>query len=223
MGQEAKMPPQLVVAHGEAVLNVKPDQARVQLGVVNEAPAATAAGVLNAKATAEVIAVLKKTAGAGVEIKTVNYSVYPNYTNPRDGKTPVISGYTARNIVEIRVDNLAEVGKIIDAATKAGANNVQGIDFLLKDEQAVRSEALKQAAVQARTNSEALAGALGMRVRRIVRVEDSGTNPVYPMRRMEMMAQKAMADTAPTSVEPGTIQMRASVTVTAELSPVGAP
>ena len=217
LAQQPRTAVQTVVAHGEAVLNVKPDQARIQLGVVSEAATATLAGGQNAKATSEVIAALKRTAGNGAEIKTVNYSVYPNYTQPRDGKTtPTIASYTARNIVEVKMDNLADAGKVIDVATKAGANNVQGIDFLLKDEQSVRGDALKQAALQARENATALAGALGMRIVRIIRVEDSGSNPVYPVRRMEMM-QRAVADAAPTPVEPGTVQMRANVTITAEL------
>lgn len=209
---------QTVVAHGEATINARPDQARVQLGVVTQAQTAQAAGSQNATQTSAVLAELRKTMGTGAEIKTVNYSVYPNYTQPKEGRTAVISGYTASNIVEVTLNDLTLTGRVIDAGTRAGANNVQGVQFTLRDEQKSRGEALSQAAKQARANADALAGALGMRIRRVVRVEDSGATPIFPMRQMERL-QMAAADAMVAPVEPGTVQIRATVRVTAEVGP----
>ena len=208
-----------VRAHGEAVVHVKPDEARLDIGVVTQGQTAEAAAAQNAKQTTEVIAVLKKELGTRADIQTSNYSIHPNYRHSRDGNVPpTISGYTATNTVHIRLSDISIVGKMIDAATRVGANNVHGVQFSVKDEQASRGEALRQAARNARANAEALAAGLGMKLGRVVSLTDGEPVRVIPFRAEMMQAQMADAARAPTPVEPGNVQVRAVVTITAELS-----
>jgi uncharacterized protein YggE len=205
-----------VRAQGEAVIRVKPDVARLDVGVVTQAQTAEAAAAENAKRTAAVMATLKKELGANAEIQTSGYSIHPNYTQPRGGTTaPTIAGYTATNMVHITTSDIAGVGKTIDAATRVGANNIHGIQFGVKDEQASRTQALREAARNARKNAEAMAAGLGMKAGRVVSISDSDPVQVIPYRREMMMA--AQADAASTSIEPGNVQLRAVVTVTVEL------
>ena len=103
---------------------------------------------------------------------------------------------------------------MIDAATRAGANNVHGIQFSLKDEQASRAEALRAAVRMARANAEAMAAGIGLKLGRIVGVSDGDPVHVVPFR-AEMMA--AQRDAVATPIEPGNVQLRAVVTVTFEL------
>ena len=147
----------------------------------------------------------------------MNYSVYPNYRTQRDGGKPTISGYQANNTVEVRLDDVTAAGKVIDAATKSGANQIQGIHFSVRDEQKLRADALAKAAVQARANAAALASSVGLKVIRLIRVEDGEPPRVIPLRAEMMMAKSA--DAAQTPVEPGEVQVRATVTVTAEVGP----
>jgi uncharacterized protein YggE len=136
------------------------------------------------------------------------------YRTQRDGGKPTISGYQANNTVEVKLNDVTLAGKAIDFATRTGANQIQGINFSIRDEQKLRGEALAKAAVQARANAEALAKALGMRVAGILKVEDGNPVHVVPMQRMEMMKAQ---DAASTQIEAGTIDVRATVTVTAVL------
>jgi uncharacterized protein YggE len=206
-----------VRARGEAIVQAKPDQARIDIGVVTQAQTADGAAGQNAKQTSEVIAALKKELGAGAEIQTSGYSIQPNYRQPRDGSAPAtISGYTASNVVHVVSPDVAAVGKMIDAATRAGANNVHGIQFTVKDEQAVRGEALKKAARNARINAEAMAAGLGMKLGRTVSLDDTEPPRVIPFR-SEMMRAQAQAVVTP--IEPGNVEVRAAVTITAELLP----
>ena len=218
--QEAPRPAAPTVrAHGEAVINVKPDQARLDIGVVTQGQTAEAAAAQNAKQTADVIAVLKKELGSRADIQTSSYTIHPNYRHSRDGSVPpTISGYTATNMVHITVFDIGVVGKMIDAATRAGANNVHGVQFTVKDEQAGRAEALRQAVRNARANAEALAAGLSMKIGRIVNLTDGDPVQVIPYRADMMRAQVAEAVRAPTPIEPGNVQVRAVVTITAELS-----
>jgi uncharacterized protein YggE len=199
---------------GEATVAVKPDQAVIDIGVVTQAQSAQAAATQNAQKTDAVIADLRKAMGAGADIKTISYSLSPNYRYPREGGQPTIAGYIASNIVQVKMSDLTQVGKIIDLATQSGANNIHGLRFTLKDEFAARSKALAEAAIQARAKADTLASALRLKVVRILQVEEGGSVGALP----PIMYSRAEAAQATTPVEPGTIDVRATVVLTVEIS-----
>jgi len=101
---------QVVRASGTAVLSVKPDQARISIGVTTQAPRAQDAVKENAERTAAVLKQLKTLVGSNGEIQTTNYSVSPQYRYPKEGGTPTVTGYSANNMVEVIVKDLALVG-----------------------------------------------------------------------------------------------------------------
>ena len=216
VAQEADKTPTVpsVRAQGTAAATSKPDQVRIDIGVVSQAKTAQAAGAANASQFTEVMSTLKKVAGAGAEIQTISYSVQPSYRYPKEGGTPTIAGYSATNLVRVVTSAVEKAGEIIDAATATGANTIRGIEFSVKDERGLRAKALRAAAQNARANAEAMAAGLGLRVTRILRVEDLVTPEFRPVREMAMMR----ADAAPTPVEAGTIEVHATVAVTAEVA-----
>jgi uncharacterized protein YggE len=208
----------VVRAQGSATVVVQPDQMQVDIGVVTQAQTAQAASAANAKQLGDVIAELKRIAGPSAEVRTVNFSVQPNYRYPKDGGAPTITGYSATNVVQVVSSDVKGAGKIIDAATKTGANTIQGIQFSVKDEQPVRAQALAQATKQARASAEAMAMALGMKVTRVVRIEDAAPTHFQPVREMAQMRMAAQ-DAAVPPMEPGTIRVTANVAVTLEIAP----
>jgi uncharacterized protein YggE len=201
---------------GEAVVNTKPDQARIDIGVTTQGPTAQAAAAQNARQLDAVVNEIKKAFGNAAELKTIGYSVNPDYRYPKQGGEPTIAGYTANNILQIKMSDLAQVGKLIDLATQSGANRVQGVQFSLKDESAVQSEALREAAVKARTKADALASASGVKILRVMSLEEGGANIIRPMMAMAMEA-RAQGPAPPTPVESGTIEVRANVTLMVEI------
>jgi uncharacterized protein YggE len=210
--------PPSVTASGEAVITVEPDQAEIDIGVVTQARNAPDAARENADKLARVLAQIKKTLGKGDEVKTASYSLAPNYRYPQGGK-PELIGYTATNILRVRTGTLANVGKLIDGAMQSGANTIYRLLFNLKDEQSVQLQALRLAAAKAKAKAEAMADALGLRVVAIRSIAegDRGVRPIVMPR--ERAAQMEALAAAPTPVEPGTIEVRSSVTLTAELGP----
>jgi uncharacterized protein len=202
---------------GEATINAKPDQAELDLGVVSQAPTGQAAAQQNAQKLDAVLEKLRKMLGSGAEIKTLSYSLTPNYRYPKEGGQPSISGYTASNVVEIKTGDLPQLGKLIDAATQSGANTVQSLRFTLKDEQPVQSQALRQAAVKARAKADALASALGVKIVRVLRVDEGG-QPMRPVFAEAMTMRASDSAAPPTPVEAGTIEVRASVTLAVEIA-----
>jgi uncharacterized protein YggE len=108
---------------------------------------------------------------------------------------------------------------VIDAATRAGANRVQGIQFTLRDQDAVRAEALRQAATRARAEADVLAGALNLKVLRVLTVEEASPQ-IIPVRiNMPMVRAAVSAVEAPTPVEAGTLEVSANVALTVEVGP----
>src|SRR5581483_8021901 len=99
--QPAAPRPASVQATGEAVVQVKPDQAKLNIGVVTQAASAQAAASQNAARLETTLAKLKAALGAAGEVRTAAYSLTPNYQYPRDGGQPSITGYTASNTVEV--------------------------------------------------------------------------------------------------------------------------
>jgi uncharacterized protein YggE len=211
----ARNAPPFVRASGEGTATVKPDQAVLSIGVVTQASTADAAASQNASQVNALLQALKKELGSNGELRTIGYRIEPNYRYPTPpaGGSPTISGYTASNTVQATTRDLPFVGRLIDAATRAGANHVEGIQFMLRDEQPARAQALKQAAQAARANAEAIAAALGVRVMGLRSAETAFTEPIRPR-----MAMAAEAVRAPTPVEPGAIDIRATVTVTLDVA-----
>jgi hypothetical protein len=201
---------------GNAVVTANPDRARIDVGVVTQSPQSQTAVSQNASKVEVLLAALRKALGSGADIKTLSYSLNPDYQYRASGGPSTISGYSATNIVRIMVDDLSKVGLVIDTAAQAGANRLPSVQFVLRDAQSARAQALKEAALKARAEAEILAGALGLKVNRILAVEEGG-GAVIPMR--EVMFARAESASASTPIQPGTLDVNASVQLTVEVSP----
>jgi uncharacterized protein len=160
---------------------------------------------------------VRAAAGKGAELRTVSYSLSPNYQYHAGGE-PTLTGYTALNVVQVTLDELTRMGDVIDAATHTGANRVQGIQFTLRDPEAVRTEALREAALHARAEADTLAAALGLKILRVLTVDESSPRFV-PLRAHLSTARVAGGAEASTPVEAGTLDVTADVTLTVEVGP----
>jgi len=209
-----RMTPPSIRVSGDATVIVQPDQARIDIGVTTQAQTAQAAAADNAHRLETVLAELRRALGSGAEIKTVNYALNPDYRYPKEGGKPTITGYTATNIVRVTLNDLTRIGQAIDVATQSGANQVQRLQFTLKDEQAARLQALRAAAVKAKAQAEALAQALGLKIGRVLSVVESSAGFQPVLREVALPRAEAAVSTP---VEPGTIEAHAAITLTVEI------
>ena len=194
---------------GEGSVSVQPDLAKIDIGVVTVAATAQDASMQNATKVAAVLSQLTLVLGMGADIKTVSYSLNANYNYP-NGSPPVLINYTATNIVEVTTTDLANIGKVIDAGTQAGANSIQGLQFSLKDEQPARAQALKLATQQAKMHADSIAAGVNGRTGAVLAAEEGGSVNITPLR-------AAATPSTPTPVQPGAVQVRANVTLEVEL------
>ena len=205
-----------VQANGEATVSAKPDQALIEIGVITQGATALTVAEQNAKQTDVVLADLRRVLGGSKQLKTTNYSVRPNYQYPKPGAAPVISGYVATNVVEVTLDDLAQVSKVIDSAIQLGANRIQKLESRLKNSRAVRAQALREAAEEAKASAEAIALGLGLKVIRVLSAEEVTSEEGFGA--FKKAPPPPPPGTAPaTPVEVGMIEIGATVTLRVEI------
>lgn len=204
----------VIRAVGQATVSVKPDHAEVVIGVVTQAETAQEASVQNMQRTEAVLAQLRAVLGANADIKTIGYSVTPNYRYPREGGPPTLVGYTVSNTVEVATNDLLLVGRLIDAATQAGANTIGALRFTINDPAPVRARALSQAAKQARGQADAIATGLGVRTGAVFAAQEG-----VSVRPLELDVRAAPAASGQTPIETGMVEVQATVTVDFEIVP----
>jgi len=212
------VPPPSIQVSAEAVVTAKPDQAQMEIGVVTQGNNAQSTAQDNSQRVESTMAAIRKVLGDAGEIKTIGYSVHPNYRYLKEGGTPTIIGYTVSNVIRVTTSDLTVVGRLVDAATSSGANTIQQLQFTLRDEQAAQMQALREASTKAKAKAQAIAAALGLKIVRVLHADEQGAVVrSLPERMLSMNAGVAGSIATPTPVETGSIEVRATVTLTVEV------
>lgn len=203
---------------GESEITTVPDNAEVTLGIeIRQNTIASAQDQAN-KTINAVRDELAKIGIAKEHIRTENYSIYPEYdfTNP----SRRIIGYNVNTSLRVSVKEFENMNTVIDSATRAGANQVGGIQFTLSDEKEkeIKKQAREEAIQKAKQNAQELAGLAGMKLGKIVNVVETPANQPVPMYLKNAVAEDAaMGGSAePTQIEPGSTKYTYSVRLSYE-------
>lgn len=209
--------PKTLQVSGTGTVTANPDQAIISLAAVTQAPTATQATNDN---SATMTKVLEALIAAGVSkdaIGTTSYSLTPIYQNTPDQTTPAkIVGYAARNEIQITLSITATdysmIGKALDAAITAGANEVEGVTFTFSTGtfQSLQKQAMQLAIQDAGAQAKDIASSLGVTL-----VGPIAVNPGYVY---QPTFNKLSAAGTQTPVQPGTLQVTATVQVTYEFT-----
>ncbi|PYQ62268.1 MAG: hypothetical protein DMF53_13370 [Acidobacteria bacterium] len=219
-GSEAKdVEFSILTVSGTGQARVAPDQATVRLGVLAQAPTAREAQTQVNRSAQAVLDSIRKVGIPAERIQTTGLSLNPQYAQGRPDQGPRITGYQASNTVTVLVEDLAKVGPVIDAGLTSGANNLDGVEFGLRKDDAARAAALTDAVHSARIKAEALARALRVKLVEIVEVAEGGVSiapPPSPFRGKMAMAAEAMIATP---VSAGEVGVEASVAIRWRIAP----
>lgn len=212
---QAQQQPAQITVTGQGEVRAAPDVASLSLGVTTQADTATAALSQN---NAAVAAVMQRLTAAGVDardMQTTNLSLNPDWSNSgSDGARAAISGYTVSNQLTVTVRQLAELGKVLDAAVADGANTLNGLSFGLAQPKPALDEARKAAVKDAQDRAALLVESAGLKLGRVVSISEQQSygGP------MPMMRQAAsMADGVP--VAGGEVATTANVVIVYEIAP----
>ena len=191
-----------------------PDVATISSGVVTQAADANAAMRANAEQMDKVMAAIRAAGIAERDIQTAGISIQPQYRYA-ENQPPAITGYQASNTVNLKVRDIAKLGKVLDALVANGANQVNGPAFEVDKPDAAYDEARIAALHKAEARAQTYAKAMGLKVRRVVSInEGGGYHPPIPMMRAQAMEMSAAKDTA---VSPGETALSVSLDVVFEL------
>ena len=204
----------LLSVSSQAEVRRAPDIATVSAGVVTQAADANAALRQNAEQMTRVVAAVRAAGVADRDVQTAGVNLNPQYRYA-ENQPPAITGYQASNTVNVTVRDIAKLGRILDALVATGANQVNGPSFDIDDKEPAYDQARRDALDKARRRAEMYAASLGLRVRRIVSIDDSGAmggprpGPVFAMAKMERDAA--------TPISPGENVLSVSLNVVFEL------
>jgi uncharacterized protein YggE len=200
---------------GTAEVSLVPDRVTFTVGVETAAAQVADAVEQNNQRARAVIDALVAAGVDKARIRTTSLSLQPQYEH-REGRTPQIVGYHASNGVAVTTDRTAEVGKLLQAAINAGANQVLQLAYTAGKPGKARDDGLAAAFADARAKAEVLARAAGRTLGQALSIVEGSLPPPRPLF-MERNLMAAQVSEVPT--EPGTLETSVSVTVVFELGP----
>jgi uncharacterized protein len=215
--QAACAPGRTVEVSGSGAATAQPDRAVVRIGVETEGDTAQAALEANSRAMGQAIAAAKQAGVPAAAIQTQTVRLHARYGEaPRTaqgGATRQIVGYTAVNTVQVQIDELSQLGTLLDRVVNAGANTIEGVDFEVRDPAALLDEARTAAWEDALHKAEQLAKLAGARLGEVLSIGESSRTP------RPVMAASAMAKSMAVPIEAGTQTISAEVHVSWRLLP----
>jgi uncharacterized protein YggE len=218
--QTVESPPSLMVT-GNAQILATPDEATVQLGIVRQATTAQLAQEQANAVAQEILNAITRAGALREQVQTSQLVLSPVYAprNPDGREPPRIVAYSATNSIYVRLSALTLIGPVIDAALRAGANELHGVQFGLRNDLPTRQEALKLAAAEARSKAQVMADALSVNLDQVVEVSEGGIS-IIPRTEFPLNGRVAEAfATTQTPVSPGQLEVHATVTVRYRISP----
>jgi len=204
-GQISETRPNVISISGTGIVWATPDIAQVTISVVTQSISAAEAQQSNAATMTQVIQALMDAGVSKEDVKTIGYSLSPRYSY--NGQQTLI-GYECRNMIAVTTKNTSEVGKFIDVAVGAGANEVGGVFFTVSEEKKAQlmTDAIKEAVGDADSKAQAIANALG------VTITGKSYASISPMYQPYGAAYEIKAS-EPTPIIPGELQLTVTVQV----------
>ncbi len=211
--------PETITVVGKSGMEATPDVAKVSLGVSSRAATPSIAREDN---TAAINATLAALAEMGIEekdIQTTNMNMWNNYDSNGN-----LTGYRMSTDLTVYVRDITKAGDVVDAAIAAGANELNGVSYLLSNEDEMYNTALADAIALARTKAEVLAEAAGKTVGQVKKVDET-SRAVATVRNYDEAAANpdvgsgSKMESVRTTIRPGSSTVSAEVQVVFEMLP----
>lgn len=211
----------VILTEGMAEVTGQNDSAKISLAVVTEG---RNLDQVSSENTGKTNAVLKGIKGLNIKnlkLKTANYRVAPQ--KDYKARPPKIKGYEVSNAIEVILEGFnpeplsKNVSKIIGKALESGSNNINHIQFYIKNKQPLEKDALKHATREAMDRARTLAETAGVKLKRVVSLS---TQPIHIPPRPQMLRTAEMKTAAAPPMEIGESQIRVSVSIAYEIEPL---
>lgn len=218
-------PQRIISFSAQGKVYAKPDIIRVSFSVITQSEKAETVQSENDKKAKELIAFVKAEGVSQDDIKTINYSLNPqyDYTWCRKGEKdyrscpPKIIGYELTQTIEIKIRDFSKINEIIGGLTEKGANQISDINFEIDDVEDYKNQARIEALNKIEKRAKLVSEKTSLKLGKIISVSENEIGPIY--RTMKANAFEAGAsEAAPQAqIEPGTNEISVTLTVSYEI------
>jgi uncharacterized protein len=206
----------LIKVRGEGEIAVKPDTASVNLGVVTEGKELIGAQQQNSLAANKVINTLTRLGIDRNQIQTFDYRIEPDYDY--DQGKQIFRGYKITHILEVKIDDLNIIGKVVDTAVQNGANYVANIQFTTKYKETYYQQALTYALNNSSNKAKTIANTLRVTLNPTPILVIEGGEMIQPIELQHAAFAKAANST---QIQPGQLIIKASIAADFNYHPMG--
>lgn len=201
-----------ITVNGEGRVSLPPDTVMMTLGIDARNAELGAAQTEAAETMDAIIAAVKGEGVAEKDIQTGGYSI----SIERDWNQPSqpVIGYLVSQTINVKVREIDNAGKVIQAAVDAGANNVGGVWFALENPEQAIAQARELAVADARAKAEELARLTDSTLGPVQSIVE-GYTPSTPIPYAEGAGYAAAdaAKSASPTINPGTTEVSLTVTI----------
>lgn len=202
---------------GEGKVDVVPDTAYIDAGIfVPKAATAEEAQQQMDAVHNKIVEAMKPFGIEAKDVQTTTYVVNPNTIYSPDSSAQRVDGYSGNAVISIKVTDVKKAGAVAQAATAAGANEIQNTRTVVEHPEKYREMARDLAIANAKQQADKLSKSLGIRLGRITNFNEmnDGSYPQPMYRGAEMMkADIGGAAPVPADIQPGTETITSTVTL----------
>lgn len=201
--------------NGEGIVKIKPDVAYINLGVECENKVSQKAQEENAKKMAAVVESLKEQGIKENDVKTISYDIRTlRYYNEKTHKSET-TGYRVENVVQVTINNINNVGKVIDAVSEKGANLIRNIRFGTTKQDEYYLQALKIAMDNAKGKANVLAESIGVVLKKPSKISENSYGGYTMIDANDSYRANSMKkfESIETSISSGELEIRANVNI----------
>jgi uncharacterized protein YggE len=209
--------PRSVSVTGEASIMAPPDRASVSAAVQARNIDLTTARLQVVDVTGKFLAVCKKLRIDESKVSTTGLTMQPEYRWDPKNSEQVLTGYFVSRQLQVELDDIELIGKLIEGAVDAGVNQVSPPVLDSSRRKELHRKALAAAADDARENARVLAATLGVKLGPVRTIDASSGGRPSPLVRGQMI-RTMEADMAPEATyQAGDIEFQGRVNATFDL------
>jgi uncharacterized protein len=199
--------------NGEGKIMAAPDIAMLALGVQTQQSNVADAQRQAADAMSKMVSVIKGKGVADKDIQTQGYNISQVTRWDSKGNIQVIVGYSVTNTMVIKIRKLEDTGSIIDAAANAGGDSIRvnSISFGIDDPKNYQKQARELAIKDAMEKAKQIASVSGVRLGRIVYINESIPYTPSPVVNFSKMDSAGAAQSPVTPVSGGELTVTVDI------------
>jgi len=214
---DAAPPVRTMNVNGTGQVFLSPDIAYIYIGVHSDEATAAEAVAANNKETQKVIEALKAAGVEAKDIRTTNFSIWPNQQYSPEGQ-PTGTRYVVDNSVFVTVRALDELGDLLDSAVEAGANSINSIQFDVADKTEALKKAREEAVKDAKAQAQELADVAGLKLGDMQTISFYDSAPVPYLDTFGKGGGGAVAvEAAAVPIQPGQLTLTVTVNMSYEI------